>query len=81
MSTLFYRSDSNASKVVPFSKLDWTLSRHRADSASAAKVFFTITFERNAFSEIHESNLRKHDVIAEETLTFSQNTAVEHIVK
>ena len=34
-------AQTNASKAVPFSKSDWTLSRHWADSASAAKKFFS----------------------------------------
>ena len=45
-----------ASKAVLSNKSDWTLNRCRADIASAAKSsFFAITFDPNAFSEIHKS--------------------------
>ena len=58
---LVQTTSGNASRAILSSKSDWTLSRRRADIASAAKkvVFFAITFDPNAFSEIHESKTFK----------------------
>ena len=37
LSTNYVRTSDNALKAVPSSKSDWTLSRRRADNATAAK--------------------------------------------
>ena len=53
---LVQTTSGNASKAGLSSKSDWTLSRRRADIARAAKKV-AITFDPNAFSEIHESSV------------------------
>ena len=76
------QTTSDASKAVP----SRPVSQHGPSVIVGPTVlaqqksnFFTITFERNAFSEIHDSNPRKH--CYEKTLTFSQNAAVKQILK
>ena len=51
---LVQTTSGNASKAILSSKSDWIFSCRRADIASAAKKV-VITFDPNAFSEIHES--------------------------
>ena len=54
-------TSDNILKTFPSSKLEWTLSRRRANSASTERSnSFTVTFQQNAFSKIHKSNSRKH---------------------